>query len=98
MSHIEQILIHDDLKMKETESLEYIRKHSESAYEGIISGLSAVGNLAFWACTSKDYPAENAKDDLRSLGEMLMHLPGIVAALNINARDSDFHIKERAQK
>jgi len=54
--------------------------------------------LAFWACDSENYSESDAREDLRSLGEMLMHLPGIAAALKTNAETANFNIGEREQK
>ncbi|HEJ7901066.1 TPA: hypothetical protein SMI06_000453 [Serratia marcescens] len=98
MSHIEQVLTQATMQEQDTDALFYIRQHSDAAYEGIISGLGAIGNLAFWACDSENYSGSDAREDLRSLGEMLMHLPGIAAALKTNAETANFNIAEREQK
>ncbi|WP_439291747.1 MULTISPECIES: hypothetical protein [Rahnella] len=98
MSHIENILIRADIHSEETDSLKNIRMHSEAAYEGLISGLGAIGNIAFWACDNKNYSDDMARSDLCALGEMLMYVPGITAALKFNAEEADFNIKEREQK
>lgn len=98
MSHIEQVLTQATMQEEETESLLYIRQHSEAAYEGIISGMGAIGNIGFWACNNEDYCDKDARADLCSLSEMLTHLPGIVAALRNNAEAADFNIKERERK
>ena len=98
MSHIENILTRNDMHKEETASLKNIRIHSEAAYEGLISGLGAIGNIAFWACDNKNYSDDMARSDLHALGEMLMYVPGITAALKFNAEEADFNIKEREQK
>ena len=98
MSNIEQLLTRCDLHKEDDEALTEIRMHSEGAYEGIMSGLGSVGNIVFWACGNKDYTDDMAREDLCNLGEMLMHLPGIAAALKFNADEADFNIIERKQK
>ncbi|EAX6623906.1 hypothetical protein C3509_25660 [Salmonella enterica] len=95
MSYIEQILSRSDLRKEDDESLASIRMHSEGAYEGIMSGLGAIGNAVFWACDNKNYTDDMARDDLYRLGEMLMYLPGIASALKFNADEADFNISER---
>lgn len=95
MSHIENVLSRTDLDKNNIESLKYIRQHSEAAYAGLISGLGAMGNAIFWACDNENYTESEAKEDLRGIGEMMMYIPGIIAALKFNADESDFNIKER---
>lgn len=98
MSNIEQLLTRCDLHKEDDDALTAIRMHSEGAYEGIMSGLGAVGNIVFWACGNKDYTDDMAREDLCNLGEMLMYLPGIASALKFNADEADFNIIERKQK
>ncbi|AYO37311.1 Uncharacterised protein [Serratia liquefaciens] len=98
MSYIEQILSRTDISNEDTEQLKFIRMHSEGAYEGLLSGLGAIGNIAFWACDNKEYTDNMARTDLHALGEMLMYIPGITAALKFNADEADFSIREREQK
>lgn len=98
MSYIEQILSRTDISNEDTERLKFIRMHPEGAYEGLLSGLGAIGNIAFWACDNKEYTDNMARTDLHALGEMLMYIPGITAALKFNADEADFSIKEREQK
>jgi hypothetical protein len=95
MSKIEQLLSRGDLSKEDDETLAEVRMQSEAAYEGILSGLGSVGNVVFWACDNKNYSDEMARDDLYRLGEMLMYLPGIAAALKFNADEADFNIGER---
>lgn len=98
MSKIEQLLSRCDLSKEDDETLTEIRMHSEAAYEGIISGLGTVGNIAYWACNNNDYTGDMAREDLCNLGEMLMYLPGIAQALKFNADEADFNIGERRRK
>lgn len=95
MSHIENVLSRTDLDKNNIKSLKYIRQHSEAAYAGLISGLGAMGNAIFWACDNENYTESEAKEDLRGIGEMMMYIPGIIAALKFNADEADFTIKER---
>lgn len=98
MSRIEQLLSRCDLSKEDDETLTQIRMHSAAAYDGIMSGLGSVGNIAFWACNNKDYTDDMAREDLHNLGEMLMYLPGIAQALKFNADEADFNIGERRRK
>lgn len=95
MSHIENVLSRANLNKENIESLKYIRQHSEAAYDGLLSGLGAMGNALFWACDNENYTESEAKEDLRGIGEMMMHIPGIIAALKFNADEADFNIKDR---
>jgi len=98
MSHIQNVLSCATLQNEDTESLKYIRMHSEAACEGLLSGLGAIGNIAFYACDNENYSDKDARSDLCALGEMLIHIPGIVAALEFNANQADFNIKEQERK
>jgi galactokinase/mevalonate kinase-like predicted kinase len=98
VSYIEQILSRTDISNEDTEQLKFIRMHSEGAYAGLLSGLGAIGNITFWACDNKEYTDEMARADLCSLGEMLMYIPGITAALKFNADEADFAINDRERK
>ncbi|MBH1930897.1 hypothetical protein [Serratia rubidaea] len=98
MSYIEQVLSRPDMGREDTESLKFIRMHSECAYDGLLSGLGAIGNITFWACDNENYSDEMARADLYAISEMLMHIPGITAALKFNADEADFLIREREQK
>lgn len=98
MSDIQQLLSRCDLNKEDDETLAELRMHSEAAFEGIISGLSSIGNITFWACDNEEYSDDMARKDLRNIGEMLMYLPGIAAALNFNAIEADFNINERKRK
>ncbi len=98
MSHIQNILSCATMQNEDTEQLKFIRMHSEGAYEGLLTGLGAIGNIALWACDNKEYTDEMARSDLHALSEMLMYVPGITAALKFNADEADFNIKEREQK
>lgn len=68
---------------------------SGSAVDSILSGLTAVGNMAYWAAANKDYPEHQAKDDLFNLGYMLGHLPTIVNAINDNRDEALCTIRSR---
>ncbi|MFT4466398.1 MAG: hypothetical protein ACMX3H_19960, partial [Sodalis sp. (in: enterobacteria)] len=65
------------------------------AFDGIMSGLRALGSMAFWMRTSKEYGDDQAAEDLYSIGKLLMHLPRIAEALRQNADDADFELWHR---
>ena len=82
----------------ETETLQEIERDCDDAVSGILSGMRAMGNMAFWACSSKNYPAEQAMEDLRNMGESMMYLPRIVEALNENAQSARYELRQRKEK
>lgn len=98
MSQIEQILTRCCSRDEPQEKLHRISMHSEGAYEGIMSGLGSVGNVIFWACDNENYDDKAAREDLRNIGEMLMYLPGIAAALKFNAGEADAVLREVRNK
>lgn len=98
MSQIEQILTRCCSRKESQDELNKISMHSEGAYEGIMSGLGSVGNVIFWACDNENYDDKAAREDLRNIGEMLMYLPGIAAALKFNAGEADAVLREVRNK
>lgn len=88
-------LTRTDLSQLSTEELHKLKGISGSACEGIMAGLKAMGECAFWACSTEDYTANQAKDDLRRISESLMHLPRIAEALALNAKNAQFVIYQR---
>ncbi|WP_336844606.1 hypothetical protein [Providencia rettgeri] len=97
---IKQLDIYDyltrtDLSQLSTEELHKLRCISNSASDGIMTGLKAMGECAFWACANEDYTANQARADLRRISESLMYLPRIVEALAFNAENAQFVIYQR---
>ena len=85
----------DNLRDAKPETLKEISRDCDAAVSGILSGMRAMGSLAFWASTSEDYDESQAMSDLRDLGESLMYLPRIVFALNENAQNAECELRER---
>lgn len=65
-----------------------IENRAECATGGILSGLSAVGNLMFWASDNPNYSGEMAKADMYSLGEMLTVICDVTRALGDTAANA----------
>ncbi|SMG37456.1 hypothetical protein [Cedecea sp. NFIX57] len=95
MTDIYHHLSLDNLRDLKAETLKEISRDCDAAVSGILSGMRAMGSLAFWASTSKDYDESQAMSDLRDLGESLMHLPRIVCALNENAQNAECELRVR---
>jgi hypothetical protein len=92
---IHDYLIRTDLSQLSTEELQRLHGISVSASDGIMAGLKAMGECAFWACDSENYSDSQAKDDLRRISESLMYLPRIAEALSLNADNARFLIYQR---
>lgn len=88
-------LIHDDMSVKQ---LHQIRVNSEGAADGIMAGIQAIGELAFWAGSNPNYSDEQAKDALTGIGHALIYLPRITEALLFNADEATTAIKRKEKK
>lgn len=92
---IHDYLIRSDLSRLSTEELRKLSGISICASDGIMAGLKAMGECAFWACDSENYTDKQARADLHRISESLMYLPRIVEALNLNAENAQFVIYQR---
>ncbi|MBE8614828.1 hypothetical protein CYG68_21135 [Morganella morganii] len=92
---IHNCLIRTDLNQLSTEELQRLCGISICASDGIMAGLKAMGECAFWACANENYSDSQAKDDLRRISESLMYLPRIAEALASNADNAQFLIYQR---
>lgn len=95
MSDIYNVLTTHDFRKMDIETLKETSCHSSLAFDGFISGLTAVGNLAFWATNNEDYDPKQAAEDLMGLGHMLITLPRIAAALKAAELDAELEIHRR---
>ncbi|ERT11892.1 hypothetical protein QPK14_21000 [Photorhabdus temperata subsp. temperata] len=97
MSDIYNYLARCDFNNMSTEELKDLRKHSEGAHSSIMAGLSTLGELAFWSTDkdNKEYSGDQARSDLRRLGEALMYLPRIAEALNDTEQNAQFELYHR---
>lgn len=95
MTDIYNHLARCDFSQMDSKTLSEVRNQSEDAFNGIMAGIHGMGNMAFWATDSENYSDDLAAKDLRSLGEALMYLPRIAAALNDNAQNAQFEIWHR---
>lgn len=92
MTDIYHQLTRHDFRQMDTESLTEARNQYSTAFDGIMSGLRALGSMAFWARSSDGYGDEQAAEDLYSIGELLMHLPRIAEALHQNADNANLEL------
>ena len=94
MSDIYNIAI-TEFRSMDMDALKDVRCHSEAAFSGIMAGMTAMGNLAYWASVSEEYSPEQALGDLRGIGEMMSQLPKIAEALSETAQNAQFEIYRR---
>lgn len=56
-------------------------EHPQEIADGLLTAISAMGSMMFWAGNSGEYAAEQAKQDMAALGELLEFLPLLVREL-----------------
>lgn len=95
MPDIHDYLINRNLESMSTGELRKLYSVSSDACDGIMAGLKSIGELGFWACANEDYTANQAKEDLQRVSELLMYLPRIAEALAFNADNAQFTINQR---
>ncbi|WP_413493047.1 hypothetical protein [Morganella psychrotolerans] len=95
MADIYDFIVRMDLDSMSTDELRSLRSVSSDTCNGLLSGLKSVGECAFWACANEDYSNEQAKDDLRRIGESLMYLPRLIDALHFTEDEAQFKIYQR---
>ncbi|MBM7342728.1 ubiquinol-cytochrome C reductase [Erwinia sp. INIA-01] len=71
-----------------------ITNTANNAATNILIGVSAIGSLMFWSAENEDYSPEQAKEDMYSIGAMLMPLAEVVRALSDNAENARFAASE----
>ncbi|EAS1319769.1 hypothetical protein FC859_17390 [Salmonella enterica] len=54
-----------------------------TAVTAYLEGLSAIGNLTYWACASENY--SDHASDLQALGKFLQHTADMIRAVDDNA-------------
>lgn len=72
------------------DELKGIQSRTDEAVSDLLLGISAIGNLMFWAADSDNYPEESAKADMYSLGAMLGRIGEVARALNDSAANAAF--------
>ncbi|QBY42623.1 hypothetical protein QE197_09640 [Arsenophonus nasoniae] len=95
MADIQHYLIADNLQAMSTKDLREMKGACEAGFDGIMSGLKAFGECAYWACSNENYADSQAKADLCRMSEALMCLPKIAQALIINAENAQFTLYQR---
>lgn len=95
MADIYDFIVRMDLDAMSTDELRSLKSVSSDTCDGLLSGLKAMGECAFWACADRDYPEGQAKDDLRRIGESLMYLPRLIDAMRFTEDEAQFRIYQR---
>ncbi|MGI4642393.1 ubiquinol-cytochrome C reductase [Klebsiella pneumoniae] len=67
-----------------------IQNRMDGAVSDLMMGVSAIGNLMFWAADSDNYPEESAKADMYRIGAMLGAVGEVARALNDTAQNAAF--------
>ncbi|ODM40398.1 ubiquinol-cytochrome C reductase [Klebsiella pneumoniae] len=80
------------------DDLKGIESRASDAASDLMLGISAIGNLMFWAADSDDYPEETAKGDMYRIGAMLGAVGEVARALNDTAQNAAFLRLDGAKK
>lgn len=75
-------------KDEDPQRLYEISNTADSAATNLLIGVSAIGSLMFWSADNEDYSPEQAKEDMYSIGAMMMPLAEVVRALSDNAENA----------
>ncbi|EGH7797785.1 hypothetical protein IEQ77_003159 [Salmonella enterica] len=73
------LLMHTPCPDTSVNELRQLVDSGETAVTAYLEGLSAIGNLTYWACASENY------SDLQALGKFLQHTAGMILAVDDNA-------------
>ncbi|OTA14272.1 hypothetical protein Xvie_03843 [Xenorhabdus vietnamensis] len=95
MSDIYNHLVKNNFSAMDTEELKDLRMNADGAHSAVMAAMSAMGELAFWSADNENYDNRQAREDLRRIGEALMHLPRIAEALNDTEQNAQFEIHHR---
>ncbi|HGD3320615.1 MULTISPECIES: hypothetical protein [Proteus] len=95
MPDIYDYLVKADLDSMSSEELRNCRRIYSEMCDGLLSVLRAMGECAFWVCTNEYYHENQAKNDLRRVGDSLMYLPCLIDAMRFNEHEAKFKIYQR---
>ncbi|HBY1761207.1 TPA: ubiquinol-cytochrome C reductase [Klebsiella pneumoniae] len=70
------------------DELESIQNRADESVSDLMLGISAIGNLMFWATDNDNHTEETAKGDMRKIGAMLCTVGEVVLALNDTAANA----------
>ncbi|EBF1293617.1 hypothetical protein C6120_09715 [Salmonella enterica] len=73
------LLMHTPCPDTSVNELRQLVDSGETAVTAYLEGLSAIGNLTYWACASENY------SDLQALGKFLQHTADMIRAVDDNA-------------
>lgn len=85
----------DLLKILPDDILKDYRNSCGDAASGIISALTALGDMGGDTCENEEYSEEECKRDMRNITSALRHLPRLIVALEQNRENADFEMKRR---
>ncbi|MBK0001429.1 ubiquinol-cytochrome C reductase [Erwinia sp. S38] len=83
-----------DFKCEDPQQLQEVANTASNAAANLLIGVSALGSLMFWSADNEEYSPEQAKEDMYSIGAMLMPLAEVVRALSDNAENARFVARE----
>ncbi|HHQ6001274.1 TPA: hypothetical protein ACSRWF_003137 [Morganella morganii] len=95
MADIYDFIVRMDLDAMSTDELRSLKSVSSDTCGGLLSGLKAMGECAFWACDSENYSDSQAKEDLHRISESLMYLPRLIDAMRFTEDEAQFKIYQR---
>lgn len=88
-------LFRADFKGEDPQRLHEIANTAGNAAANLLIGVSAIGSLMFWSADNEDYSPAQAKEDMYSIGTMLMPLGEVARALSDNAENARFAAGEQ---
>ena len=70
---------------------------ADEVQTSLINGISAIGNLMFWASQNDEYDAEQAKRDMFDMGSFLKHVSRMAAGVHLTTENLE-HAARQAKK
>ncbi|AXC73437.1 hypothetical protein LB105_003959 [Salmonella enterica] len=77
------LLMHTPCPDTSVNELRQLVDSGETAVTAYLEGLSAIGNLTYWACASENY--SDHASDLQALGKFLQHTADMIRAVDDSA-------------
>ncbi|HFQ7029218.1 TPA: ubiquinol-cytochrome C reductase [Yersinia enterocolitica] len=66
-------------------------------HDSIIEGISAIGSVMFWAGDNENYGEDQAKRDMKKLGDMLANISRIAAGAKTAEENLTYKMREAKQ-
>ena len=90
MSLYNDLVRHEFGKGATDDELESMQSRAEEAVSDLVLGITAIGNLMFWATDNENNAEEIARGDMRKIGAMLGTVGEVVLALSDSAANAGF--------